>query len=233
MRQRQIAKQKEPVANVEHRSPVVLSNVVGVDRWKRVDRAGIGFGGIKHAVARDRPDPAWANVRVDDQLLLMKHAAGLIRVLDRRMLPILRRVGINRLTAAVKTSRGVQIRGIKLMHTRSDHIIQRQRNPAKELLVYSDGIMQRIRRTKIRRRLNRLVACGSSHSGAGSNILRRAACRWTNNLRLYLVRAVRLQRGDHVSQLVAVIKDSERGVEYGRFPHSIADRQSMRRVVVV
>src|SRR5216683_1136371 len=237
MRQRQISKQKEPVADIEHRPPVVLSNVVGIDRWKCVDRTRIRLGSIKHTVAGDRPYPARANVRVDDQLLLVKHAAGLIRVLN-RMLRVLRLVGINRLTAAIKTGRRVEVRRIKLMHTRSNHIIQRQRSPAKELLVHSDGIMQRVRRSQIWRRLNRLVACGSGPSRAGSNILRRnilrcTGGRWTNNLRLYLVRPVRLQRGDHVIQLVAVIEDSEPGVEDRLRRDSIANRHTRRKVMMV
>src|SRR3981081_197324 len=91
MRQRQTAKEKEPVTDIEHRPPVVLSNVVGVNRWKCVDRTRIGLGRIKHTVSRNGPDPARTNVRVDDQLLLMKYTAGLIRVQNRGVLSRLRR----------------------------------------------------------------------------------------------------------------------------------------------
>src|ERR1700724_4802768 len=92
--------------------------------------------------------------------------------------------------------------------------------------------MERVRRSQIGRRLNRLVPCRSSPSRAGSDILRRAGGARIHNLRLYLVYPVGLERSDHVGQLVAVVEHSEPRVEHGLRRNSIADRQARSKIMV-
>src|SRR5579862_9449446 len=163
----------------------------------------------------------------------MKDAARLIRILDQRMLARRRRSRIN------PVYRRVKIRRVELVDAVRNHIVQRQRRSAEELLIHSKRIVQRVRTPQIRSRRDRLVAARRSTTRAGCKVLRSATGRHSpNDLSQNLVLAVRFESGHHITQLITVVEDPEAGIQHSlrsasRTPHSVPNGNARSKVVMV